>query len=78
MLHNSTSGLETGFRAGFRPDSNRECLEIGLQAGRRPTAGWRVDFEFFPDQNLVEMRPGRPISGPEALLRNIGEIPAKD
>ena len=47
------------FRAGCRPDSSRESIKIGPPAGRRP-------------ENPAEIRPGNPISGPEALLRNIG------
>ena len=29
-------GRTSGFRAGFRPDSNRESLKIGPPAGLRP------------------------------------------
>ena len=32
-------GRKSGFRAGFRPDSNRESLKIGPPAGRRPAGG---------------------------------------
>ncbi len=35
-------GRKSGFRAGCRPDSNRESLKIG------PAAGRRADFETFP------------------------------
>jgi hypothetical protein len=41
-------GRKSGFRAGFRPDSDRENLKIG-------PAGRRADVEAFPIQ------PGRPI-----------------
>ncbi len=34
MLRNGASGLEIGLRARFRPDSNRESLQIGLPAGQ--------------------------------------------
>ncbi len=38
---------KSGFRAGFRPDFNRENLKIGPKAGRR------ADFEAF----LIRIRP---------------------
>ena len=35
-------------------------------------AGRRADLDIFAMKNLAELRPGRPISGPEALLRTRG------
>ncbi len=58
-LHNSASGPE------FWPDCHRKNSEIG------PPAGRTADFVFFPGSSPAKIRPGRPISGPEALLRNI-------
>ncbi len=60
-------GWKSGFRAGFRSESSRESLKIGPPAGLRQPQG---QFLSFPDQNPAE--PGSPISGPEALLRNMG------
>ena len=54
-------GRQSGVRLGFRPDSSRENLKISTPAGRR------ADFEAFP----IRLRPGSPISGPEAVLCNI-------
>ncbi len=51
------AGRKSHFRTGFRPDSKSENHKIGR----------RDDVEAFP----TRMRPGRSISGPEALLRNI-------
>ncbi len=31
-------------------------------------------FRFFPGRNSAKIQPGRPISGPESLLRNIEEV----
>ena len=45
-------GRKSVFRAGFRPDSNRESIKIG------PSAGRRSDFDAFPTRIL-------PKSGPE-------------
>ncbi len=55
-------GRKSAFRAGFGPDCYWEGNEIGPPAGRRANLG------VFP----AKIRPGRPLSGPEALLRNIG------
>ncbi len=52
-----------GLRAGFRPDSNRENLKISPLAGRRPAG-----FCGFLENKLAEICP---VSGPEALLRNL-------
>jgi hypothetical protein len=62
-------GRKSGFRVGFRPDASRESLKIGPLASRRPAGG---PLLRFPHQNPAESRPGSPISGPEALLRDIG------
>ncbi len=37
-------GRKSGFRAGFRPDSNRESLKIGPPAGRKPAGGPNLMF----------------------------------
>ena len=59
LLRESASGPEiglpgwkSGFRAGFRPDSNRENIKIG------PSAGRRADFEACPSRI-------RPTPGPD-------------
>jgi hypothetical protein len=62
-------GRKSGFRAGFRPDSDKEDLKIGPPAGRRPAGG---PIGSFPDKNPAEIQPESSISGPEARLHNIG------
>ena len=62
-------GRISGFRAAFRKDSRRESLKLSAPAGLRPAGG--------PILKLSRLESGRnlarkPISGPEALLRNIG------
>jgi hypothetical protein len=61
MLRNSAAGLEIGLPgrslAGLLPGKHRY-----LPAGR---------FPCFPGSSPAKIRPGRPISGPEALLRNV-------
>jgi hypothetical protein len=52
-------GRKSNFRAGFRPDSNRESLEIGPSADRRPAGG--------PMSRLSLIRI-RPKFGPETRL----------
>ncbi len=52
-------GRKSGFRAGFRPDSNRESLKFGPSAGLP-----QLEPRRNPAENLI--------SGPEALLRDIG------
>ncbi len=52
-------GRIAGFRAGFWPDSSREIVNICAPAGKRPAGE--------PILKLCRS----PISGPEALLRNI-------
>ncbi len=53
MLRNGASGPDIGLPgAGFRPDSSWDRLKIGF----RPAL-----------QNPAEIRPGNPISSPEAL-----------
>ncbi len=50
------------------PDCCRETTESPLrQAKDRPEGRFRC----FPGSSPAKIRPGRPISGPEALLRNI-------
>ncbi len=48
-------GRKSGFRAGFRPDSNRESLEIGPPAG-----------EGQPERRFVYVLPSALPSAPEA------------
>ncbi len=38
-LRNNAFGPKSGFRTGFRPDSNRESFKIGPPAGLRPAGG---------------------------------------
>ncbi len=61
-------GRKSGFRAAFRPDSSRET------AGLRPAGGPILRFSRLESG---EIRRGSPISGPEALLRNIGLLEPK-
>ncbi len=62
MSRNGASGPEGGLPdrivAGLLPGKNRKLPE-----GR---------FRCFPGGSPAKIRPGKPISGPEALLRNIG------
>ncbi len=61
-------GRKSAFRARFLPDSSCESLKIAFrQAEGRPDGR----CGGFPDWNPDEIRSGRPISGPEALLHNI-------
>ncbi len=62
-------GRTSGFRAEFRPDSSRESLRFSPPAGLRPAGGPILRLSRF---DPAEIRPGRPISGPEALVRNNG------
>ncbi len=66
MLCNSASGPEIEL-----PDRivacYRENTEIGPPAEGRPEGR----FECFPGSGPAKFRSGSPISGPEALLRNI-------
>ncbi len=63
-------GRKSGFRAGCRPDVNRENSKIGPPACLPPAGG---PIWGFPDQNPAAIRPGNPMSGPEAPLGNIGK-----
>ncbi len=69
MSSNSAFGLETGFRAGFRPDSNMESFKKRAPEGRPENRCSR-----FPDENPAEILPGTPISSLEALLRKIEKL----
>ncbi len=69
MLCNSASGPEIGRPVLDRLDSDRESLKIGPPVVRRP--GRRADVEVF--RTGIRPKSG-PISGPEALLRNIGVV----
>ncbi len=57
------------FGDGFQPD----CCGRAPKAALRPAFGRPEGrFRCFPESSPAEIRPGRPIYGPEALLRNIG------
>ncbi len=58
MLRNSVPGHKSVFRAGFWPDCHQKNTKIGPPAG-------------LPGSSPAKIWPGKPISGPEALLRNI-------
>ncbi len=60
-------GRKSDFRAGFWPDCYRESTKIGPPAEGQPEGRFRC----FPGSSPAEIRPGRLIYGPEALLRNI-------
>ncbi len=70
MLRNNASGPEIGLPgrilAGLLPEKHQN------RPSGRPKAGRRADFGTFPGSSPARIRPGRPIYGPEALLRNIG------
>jgi hypothetical protein len=61
-------GRKSAFRAGFWVDCYRENTEIRLRRAEGRPAG---RFQGFPGSSPAKMRPGRPIYGQEALLRNI-------
>ncbi len=61
-------GRKSGFRSGCRQDSNQDSIKTGPPAGRRPAGGPIVMFSQLESNQI---RPGNPICGPEALLRNI-------
>ncbi len=65
MLRNSPSGPKIGvpgrILAGHLPGKHRN-RSLGRPEGR---------FPWFPGSSPAKIRPGRPIYGPEALLRNI-------
>ncbi len=43
-----------------------------MKSAHLPAEGWpEAQFRCFPGSRPVKIRPGRSISGPEALLRNI-------
>ncbi len=66
MLHNYASGPAIGLPGRILlPGEN---TEIGPLAG---PAGRRGRFGCFPGRSPAKIRPGRPISGPVALWRNI-------
>ncbi len=63
------------FRAGNRPsgpDFGRTATGNTPKSALRPAFDRPEDrFRCFPDSSPAKIRPGRPISGPEAVLRNI-------
>ncbi len=61
-------GRSSAFLAGFWPDCYRERTEIGPQPAEGRPEG---RFRCFPGGSPAKIRPGRPISGPEALSCNI-------
>ena len=68
MLRNSASGPEIELPgrilAGLLPGKQESAL--------RPAEGRPEDrFRCFPGSSPAKIRPGSPISGPEALMRNI-------
>ena len=61
-------GRKSAFRTGFWPDCCRETTEIGLRSAEGRPEG---RFRCIPDSSPAKIRSGRPIYGPEALLRSI-------
>jgi hypothetical protein len=62
-------GRKSALRAGFWPACYRESTEIGFPAGQRGRPEGR--FWCSPGSRLAKIRPGRPIYGTEAVLRDI-------
>ncbi len=60
-------GGKSGFRAGFRPHSSPEDFNIGPPAGLRPAGEPILRLSKFEARR-------NPISGPEALLGNMGYV----
>ncbi len=58
------------------PDFSRTAPGTPPKAAPRPADGLREGrFRCFPGSSLAKIRPGRPIYGPEALLRNTEYTP---
>ncbi len=57
-------GRKSAFRARLWPDCYREITEIGPPAGQKP-------ISLLSGGSPAKIRPGRPIYGPEAVVRNI-------
>ncbi len=54
------------------PDFGWTATGKTLESALRPAEGRPEDrFRCFPGRSPAKIRPGRPISGPEALLRNV-------
>ncbi len=68
MLRNNASGPLIDLPGRILAGLLRENTEIDPPAGRRTAGG---PFRCFPGSSPPKIRPGRPISGPEALLRHI-------
>jgi hypothetical protein len=60
-------GRKFAFRAGFCPDCYRESTDMGRPAGRRPAEGPNLVISCG---SPTKISVGKPIYGPEALLRN--------
>ncbi len=61
-----------GGPGGPGPGKHRKAIWPGKhRPSGRPSAGRRADFGALPARRPAKIRPGRPIDGPEALLRNI-------
>ncbi len=65
MLSNSASGQEIGFPGRMIPCGKASTLAFRPAEGRPERR-----FSCFPDYTPAEIRPGLPISGPDALLLN--------
>ncbi len=65
-IGNNASAPEVGLRAGFRTDSTREIIKIGLLAGRRLAEGPMLRFSRLEfGRNLArkpDFRPGGTIA----------------
>ena len=71
MLHNSVSGPVIGL------DFGRTATGKAPKSALRPAFGRpECRFRCFPGSSPAKILPGRPISGPEALLRNIEYDPS--
>ncbi len=65
VLPGQKSGLPGRIVAGLLPGTHRN------RPPGRPSAGRGAHFVVFPGNSPATIRPGRPLSGPEALLRDL-------
>ena len=69
MVDNSSSGLEIGI-PGRMLAGRTATGKVRNRFSGRPKTGSNGGLQCFPWRSSGKVRPGRPISGPEPLLRN--------